>query len=114
MGESGWTVETLKEYADTRITSIEARQKEMKVETDSKFSGVNEFRGALADAQRNLMPRSEAEVQFNALRAEIATLKENATQRAGEGVGRVAGWGWAVAVVLLALAVYLGLQGRTP
>jgi hypothetical protein len=110
----GWTVKTLKRHFDTRIEALEARQKEMKVETDSRFASGNEIRGAMLDAQRIQMPRAEAEVQFQALRTEIAELKEHATQRSSEGVGRVAGWGWAVAVVLLALAVYLGLQGRTP
>lgn len=84
--------------------------REFRSTTEARFAGVNEFRGALADAQRALMPRAEAEARFTAIQTDLALLKEAQNARSSEGTGLKSGWGWAVAVVMLALAVYLGLK----
>lgn len=79
---SGWTVDTLKEHIDDRIDALDQRlanainhAKELAVQTDkaselaiaksesataSKFASVNEFRSALSDQSKNMMPRVES------------------------------------------------------
>jgi hypothetical protein len=97
--ESEWTVSTLKEYVlalfaekDRAVVAALASVKEsaLKNERDmeKRFEGVNEFRAQLADQQRTLMPRAEAELR-------LKNLEEAQAKRAGFS----GGWVIAVAVV---------------
>lgn len=129
---SKWTVETVKALLTTiveqndrlyreRFDSQAQEFREFRVSTEARFASVNEFRGALSDAQRELMPRSEAEVLFQASAADRAYIKEmiaalkaqiDATQAKGTGVQ--AGWAWAAAVIGLGLSIVLGLSKLVP
>jgi len=68
---------------------------------EKRFEGVNEFRSTLADQQRTLLPRIEADLNFKALTSRLDTV-ESAVRRA-EGVGVGVAKGWALAVGLMGL-----------
>lgn len=66
---------------------------------EKRFDSVNEFRNTLADQQRTLMPRSEAELQFKSLTDKIESLSLMTISRQGEKVGVNQGWQWAIGVL---------------
>lgn len=84
-------VNTAMAAAEKAVASALSAAKEavVKAETasDKRFEGVNEFRATLADQQRMLMPRTEAELRFtsleNLLQAATARLAEMQAQGAG-------------------------------
>lgn len=88
-----------------RFDAQESAQRELKSGTDLRFAGINEFRGALDDAQRTLMPRAEAEARMEALHKNMGELKEQVSLITASGVGVKAGYAWAVAVVVFVLAL---------
>lgn len=61
--ESGWTIETLKEYFERRFVDLETAVRKAEEELKVRFAGVNEFRGTLEDQQRTFMLRLEQEVK---------------------------------------------------
>lgn len=74
---SDWTVETLKEYADTRFESVkeaiskadavsETRALKLETETRTRFESVNEFRNQQKDIIGNFMPRAEFDARMKA------------------------------------------------
>ena len=86
----------------------------VKAETASekRFESVNEFRGTLDNQQRTLIPRSEVAVIVDGLNEKINQLTKQVdatatqvlqTQSAAAGVR--GGWGYAVGVVGLLLAL---------
>lgn len=94
--ESGWTVDTLKEYVMQRFgdnqkavdAALVAQEKAVaaalaatkeavikaEVATEKRFESVNEFRAQLADQSNTLMPRQEYTVQHKALEDKLADL----------------------------------------
>jgi hypothetical protein len=88
-----------------------AKEAVLKAETASekRFEGVNEFRGTLADQQRTLMPRAEAELRMSAMETQIATLARASTSRIAEQRGGREVWGYVVGAfgVLLAVVEYV-------
>lgn len=127
MSEGGWTFETLlkhlvalidandkryeQRFGDSKIAVdaalSAAKEAVVKAETASekRFEGVNEFRAALGDQQRTLMPRIEAEVRMNVLDQKIAALEKTATASVGRQAGASNLWGWIAGVVGIALAL---------
>lgn len=79
---SEWTVGTLKEYVDTRMSDADRRlgdardasaratdaAERTKVVTDAK---ANEFRGQLADQAATLMPRAEADSRHASVQRQL-------------------------------------------
>jgi hypothetical protein len=124
---SGWTVETLKEHLECVISAHDRRYEQrfrdqgaagesalnaakeavLKAEhaSEKRFEGVNEFRAALSDQQRTLMPRAEAELRMAANEAQIKTLLESRVERRGESRGAQAIWGYIVGAIGLLLAI---------
>ena len=72
---------------------------------DKRFEGVNEFRATLADQQRTLIPRSEVDVIVRSINEKLARLETINTARQGESTGVRGGWGYAVGVFGLVLAI---------
>ena len=66
---------------------------------EKRLDAVNEFRGTLADQQRNLMPRAEAEATMHAMQKEIADLKQQIDSIRDRGIGVRGGWGYAVGAI---------------
>lgn len=118
-----WTIETVREHVlsllaerdrqyDQRFiaqekavqTAMNAAERAVsKAETaaEKRFDAVNEFRATLADQQRTLMPRAEAELQFG----RITSLEKELTTMRGHGSGIHSGWGYAIGLVGIILAV---------
>jgi hypothetical protein len=105
-----------KEAVNAALAAADRAVLKAELSTDKRFESVNEFRGTLADQQRMLMPRLEAETISKALEAKLdsitdvltdkieqiqKTILASANVRAGVGVG----WQLAVAVVVLVLAL---------
>jgi hypothetical protein len=80
------------------------------VAAEKRLDAVNEFRGTLADQQRNLMPRSEVLVTIQAMADRMTTLEKQLDTLQGERRGISGGWGYAVGVVGFVLTLLsLGL-----
>jgi chromosome segregation ATPase len=77
-----------------------------------RFEGVNEFRNTLSDQQRTLIPRAEAEVRISAIEKQLDTLRDELTSVRARSLGVAAGWGWAVGVVGIVIAVASFLMSR--
>ncbi len=66
---------------------------------EKRFESVNEFRNTLGDQQRNLIPRTEAQVLINALADKISDLTKQLDMLQAERAGIKGGWGYAVGVI---------------
>ena len=131
---SGWTFETLKEYLDSKIDGIDvkvesndkryaavfnaqekatvaalaaAEKATTKAEETAakKADAQNEWRQAMNDRERILMPRLEQESLNRSIDVRITALEQLRFQQAGQGAGTQAGWMWAVGAVGLILTV---------
>ena len=86
------------ESADRAVTKSE-------MASEKRFDAVNEFRATLADQQRTLMPRSEVEILIRGLNDKIDALNVTTIGKQGQSVGMKEGWGWAVGVLGIVVAV---------
>jgi hypothetical protein len=77
------------------------------VATDKRFEGVNEFRAALADNARLMMPRAEAERAFAALGEKIDLANKQLASRQDQGIGMHQGWMLLIGAVGVIEAVVL-------
>lgn len=75
------------------------------IAAEKRFESINEFRGTLADQQRMLITREEANLRFTAAEQRIAMLERRLESAHSERVGALGGWGYAVGVVGLVLAL---------
>jgi uncharacterized membrane protein len=86
--------------------------------TEKRFDGVNEFRAALSDQQRTLMPRSEVEIIFKTLGEKIENLSKQVTEKIdtlqiqviekhGEKMGLTQGIGYIVGVIGVLVAIFI-------
>jgi hypothetical protein len=67
--------------------------------TERRLESMNEFRGALNDSARLLMPRAEAEQSFRVLAEKIDSLDKRVTGKDERGNGMNQGWLILVSVV---------------
>lgn len=120
---------TLREYVDMRFESIRDEIRTAREETktalaaadkavakaetasDKRFEGVNEFRAALSDSSRMLMPRAESEAMMKALSEKIEKIDDRISSREERSQGRGDLWGWIVGAVGALLAVVAYLKG---
>lgn len=56
---SGWTLDTLKAYYDTRLAEKDLRDQQRFEATERHLNTMNEFRGSLEDQSRKFIPRDE-------------------------------------------------------
>lgn len=95
-----------KELAQGALLSAERAILKAEAATEKRFEGVNEFRSALADQQRTLLPRAEAEVRLKALDDMLAIISRRLSVLEGRSSGVLSGWSLAVgAVGLLSVLV---------
>jgi len=76
--------------------------------SEKRFESVNEFRAALGDQTRDLMPRAEVEARFGSLTEKIDGpngVMRRIERSAGRGAGLADGWGYLVGAVGLIAAV---------
>ncbi len=110
-----WTVATLKEYIESKfrtqreinqITQTAAEKAIAKAEAavTSRLESLNEFRGALSDAARLQMPRSEYQVQHTALSDRVTQISDRLASLESAGRGKQEGIANIGMVVALAFA----------
>ena len=98
-----------KESVNTAMQAAERALTKAESASEKRFDAVNEFRATLADQQRNLMPRAEAEVTMKGLDAKIDSLSKIVTSNAGVEKGAVQGWSIAIAAVSTFIAIAIAL-----
>lgn len=95
--------------ADKTVAAALAGQKEAvtkaEVAAEKRFESVNEFRNTLSDQQRNLMPRSEAEIQFKSLNEKVDNLKLQNISELGQGMGVKEGMGYIIGIIGVVSAI---------
>ena len=107
---------SLREYVDIRFDAQEkavlsalaaADRAVAKAEAASerRFESVNEFRAALSDNTRSLMPRTEAEQQLKSMHDSIEKLTERVGKIEARGQGVASGWSLLVAGIGIVAAV---------
>lgn len=128
---------TLREYVDTRFeaqreavaAALAAQEKAVaaalaaadravakaEMAAEKRFEAVNEFRAALADNFRTLMPRAESEQAVKTINEKLETLtgRVNARDDRGRGMGDVMGWivgavGLVAAIISIVFALTRG------
>jgi hypothetical protein len=87
------------------------------VATDKRFEGVNEFRAALADNARLMMPRAEAERAFAALGEKVDAVTKVLASNADRGIGLHQGWLLLIGIIGIIEAVvmvfyYISIKGH--
>lgn len=79
---TGWTIETLRTYLDTRIEESDRRYEQRFISQqdalqkqeeaiERRFGAVNEFRESLADATKTYMPRMESNNRYDSVIVKI-------------------------------------------
>lgn len=109
-------IQSVKEAADFALQAAERATLKSDAATEKRFDGVNEFRAALGDQQRTLMPRSEVDVIFRGLTKQLedqntliaaqnVRLVAISAEVSGKKEGLQNGWGFAVGAVGIFLAI---------
>ncbi len=88
----------------TQLTTNDALRK-AEVAIEKRFDSVNEFRAQLGDQARTFLPRPEFDIQQLAMGARIAALEKSVNDFQGRKSGVFEGWGWAVGIVSLLIAI---------
>ncbi len=71
--------------ASTAVNKAEAA-------AEKRFEGINEFRAQLADQQRTLIPRAEADSELRAIREKLGVLAGRLDRSEGKGAGFEKSW----------------------
>jgi hypothetical protein len=90
---------------DAALSAAKEAVTKAELASDKRFEGVNEFRGALNDQQRTLIPRAEAELRFNGNEARLATLERLHSESKGGRRGGRETWGYLVGAIGVLLAI---------
>lgn len=115
-----WTVETLRQHiaelreADGKaiaaalaaaekavaaaLAAAERAVEKAEANAEKWRNSANEWRGAMNDRERVLMPRAEAEVR-------LAVVERAVTLSSGRGTGLQAAWGYLVGAIGIAVAI---------
>jgi hypothetical protein len=94
---------SLRQYIDIRVEAVEKAVlaaiaasdravNKAEAANEKRFDAVNEFRGALNDSTRLMMPRSEAEQSFRVLSEKIEVFGKRVDAREQQGRGLNQGW----------------------
>ncbi len=94
-----------KSAVDAALDAASRAVEKAEIAANKRFEGVNEFRGALADQQANLIQRSEVQVMFNALTEKQQASEKKVDALLSERAGVVGGWGYAAAVLGFVIGV---------
>lgn len=88
-----------KEAITAALSAADRAVQKAEAASEKRFEGVNEFRAALGDAQRTLMPRQEAEARLSNLSEKIEGLEKRHTEQASQRAGVGQGWQLALGAV---------------
>jgi len=97
------TLISLREYVDTRfdaqkeavnaaLAASDRAVNKAEMASEKRFDSVNEFRAALNDSARLLMPRLECEQRFSALEKMISDLKTTVEANSNKDEGKNLGF----------------------
>jgi hypothetical protein len=115
------TLISLREYVDIRfdaqekavnaaLAAADRAVNKAEIASEKRFENMNEFRGALADSARLLMPRAEYEQAMRGITNKVELLESRVNARDDRSAGEGQGWtkiGLAISVVAnLALVFY--------
>lgn len=129
---SGWNIDTLKEFFQTRLDDAEKRNGQRfdaqekavaaalqaakeavtkaEIAAEKRFDSVNEFRAQLSDQANTFMPRLEAEQRIAMQAEKLDTLASRMDSREGKSVGMgafvpllISGLGLLVAIGMIAV-----------
>lgn len=106
------TLISLREYVDIRfdaqekavtsaLAAADRAVSKAELASEKRFESVNEFRAALGDSARLLMPRAEIETMVKSLNEKIDVLTARANARDERGIG--ANWVWALVVAVIGI-----------
>jgi hypothetical protein len=95
----------------TAMAAAEKAVVKAELAVDKRIEGLNELRGIVSDISTLQMPRIEADQRFGALSSKVDELKVTVTTSAGRSSGIQAGWGYLVALVVVAGGI-AGLIGH--
>lgn len=95
---SGWTVDTLKEHLEDRVTALKERLDERhkaqmeaiakaEVAGEKRFDSVNEFRGQLTDQAATFVTRKELEAIVGSVESSLSDLKTRVDTSQGQATG---------------------------
>lgn len=118
---SGWTIDTLKEFFDQRLDSmdraliaarLDAKEAIQKSDaaTEKRFDGVNEFRAQLGDQARTLMPRTEAEQRLDQISEKQLRIEAKLERQEGKSGGLSAIIPWLLAGGSLVVAIIMAMR----
>jgi hypothetical protein len=102
----------LEKTNQTELAAQRAAVNKAEIAAEKRFEGVNEFRGQLADQQRTLMPRAEADAELRAIRESLSTLASRLDRSEGRGGGMNALYGYiagGVGIISAIVAIVLNL-----
>lgn len=88
-----------KESVQSALLSAERAVLKAEGASEKRFDAVNEFRSTLADQQRTLMPRAEAEIIFKSLSDRIREISNTQKLKEGEKIGSHDTFAWIIACV---------------
>lgn len=94
-----------RQAVDAALAAADRAVLKAEAAAEKRFEGVNEFRGQLADQQRTLMPRSEAEIRLSVLSDRMSAVEKAVLQVSSRGIGAKDAWGWVVGVIGFVLSV---------
>lgn len=114
--ESGWSVDTLKEYVEQRFTDqdravqsalLAAKEAVIKAETatEKRFESVNEFRQQLSDQTNTFLSRPEYNAQHKALEDKVSFLVDARNQTEGKSTGYGLSWSIFLGIATLVIAI---------
>jgi len=94
-----------KEAVNAALAAADRAVQKAESAAERRFESVNEFRGTLADQQRNLIPRAEVVVMLTAMTEKVDAVRKQMDTLQAERAGIKGGWGYAVGLIGLLLAV---------
>ena len=101
----GAALSAAKTAVDAALSAAKEAVTKAEVAVEKRLEGVNEFRGQLADQQRTLMPRPEAELVARALADRLDKLEKASYERGGKTAGFQQSWGLIVGVIVATGAI---------
>jgi hypothetical protein len=99
---------SLREYVDVRFDGLDKAVTKAETATEKRFESVNEFRSALNDSNRLLMPRAEAERALQTLSEKLDTLTQRVNAKDDQNTGKGQSWALILSGVSL-ISTLLGM-----
>lgn len=90
---------------DAALSAAKEAVAKAEIAVEKRLEAVNEFRGVMDDRQRLTMPRTEAELRFDAMEKKLDLLTNASIERRGQSSGARQSWGALVAGIAVLIAL---------